>query len=89
MTNEYEPDYAVPPGEHLQEFIDECGVSPHAISLVSGLSQDTIQGILNTTIQIDKLIAEGLAAATNRPTELWLNLEKNYQTDLERIENLE
>ena len=79
MTNEYFPDYAIPPGDTLQEsinclFADRCGLEP-----------EIIDGIISGRMPITKDIADTLEKCLDVPARLWMNLEKNYEETLIRL----
>lgn len=77
--NEFTPDYAVHPGEILDETLDARGIKKVAFAKRCGLSDKTISQIIsgvapvtyNTAIQFERVL--GVSAA------VWSNLETNYR----------
>lgn len=85
--SEYEPDYLVTPGEIVEEWsnqfrnvedmADEVGVEP-------GLIMELINGYRPIT----PAIAEKLSKL-GRPAHFWLNLERDYQADRQRLSGID
>lgn len=78
----WDPDWVMKPGEHLQEWMDEDGITMLAAASVCGLSVDTIFGVLDASVQITPSVAKGLERGTNIPEGMWLNLERIYREGL-------
>ena len=78
-TNQYEPDYAVPPGWILKERLDAHGLSSAELARRCGRSAKLISEIVagrapvepKTALQFEKVF--GVAA------DIWLGIEKDYQ----------
>lgn len=77
----------IPPGEILQEQLDELGMSARALSARLGVPTNRITGILNVTravtpdtaLRLSKFFGGGRDGA-----QFWLNLQQAY--DLRRAE---
>ncbi len=78
----WDPDWVIIPGATLKEWMDENGMELRALATVSGLSVETLTGILNGSVGIDAGSASRLADATSIPPGLWLNLQRIYQEGL-------
>lgn len=87
MTTEdlsFSPDWAVPPGETLQELLDDLGMSQADLAarldrpkkLVNEIVQGKAAITADTAIQLERVL--GLK------THFWLNLEQNYREALAR-----
>ncbi len=80
----FSPDWAVPPGETLQELLDDFGMSQADLAsrldrpkkLVNEIVQGKSAITADTAIQFERVL--GLKA------EFWLNLEQNYREALAR-----
>ena len=84
---EYEPDYAIPPGETLQETLDALGMTQKELAVRAGLTPKTINRIVKGTDPISQQTAIRLERATGVPSRMWNNLEMNYRAARARIED--
>jgi addiction module HigA family antidote len=83
--NEFKPNYAVPPGETLEETLETLGMSLQELAELIGLSVTTINEIIqgktaittDTALQLEKVI--GVSA------DFWLRLEQQYRETLARL----
>lgn len=80
----YEPDYAVPPGETLREYMEEAEVDEAYVAAESGLTVDQVTAILCGEMVIDTESAERLEKVSGIPAGMWLRLEANYRAALVR-----
>ncbi len=82
----YEPDYAVIPGETLQEMLDHFGMPQAELAQRTGKTLKHINGIIKGKASIVPKTALELERVLGIPANFWNNLEKNYQESLARIE---
>lgn len=82
----YEPDYAVLPGETLQETLDHFGMPQSELAQRTGKTLKHINGIIKGKAPIVPETALELERVFGVPANFWNNLEKNYQESLARIE---
>ena len=82
----YEPDYAVLPGETLQETLDHYGMPQAELAQRTGKTLKHINGIIKGKAPIVPGTALELERVFGVPASFWNNLEKNYQESLARIE---
>lgn len=83
-TNQYSPDYAVPPGWVLEEELKELGLSQAEFARRCGRSAKLISEIISgkasiepqTAIQFDRVLGGG--------ADIWLRLESTYRLQLAR-----
>ena len=83
-TNQYNPDYAVPPGWVLEEELEEMGLSQAEFARRCGRSAKLISEIISgkasiepqTAIQFDRVLGGG--------ADIWLRLESTYRLRLAR-----
>jgi len=84
-TYPHTPNYItlLPPGNILSEKLFEMGLDVEGLAVRSGLSVETIQGVLKVEIAVTREIAEKLEKATWIPTDNWLRYEQGYHENLE------
>ena len=83
--NEFIPNYAVSPGEVLEEEMESRDLSPSALAELTGLAAETINGIIEGRASITADIALRLESVFNLPTHFWSNLEQHYQETKTRL----
>lgn len=88
-TDEYNPDYAVPPGETLLEIIESLGMSQTELAERTHRPKKTISEIINGKTAITPETAIQLEHVLNVPARFWMNLENNYRETLARLEEQE
>jgi len=81
----YEPDYAVAPGQTLQETIDALGIDQRELAARTGLSAKHINQVIKGVASITQDTAIRLERVTGVPARMWNNLEANYREQLARI----
>ena len=85
-TTTFSPDYAVPPGETLQETIDALGLSQKELSERTGLADKTINQIIKGVAPITAETSLLLERVTGVTAGFWNNLEANYRERLARLQ---
>jgi HTH-type transcriptional regulator/antitoxin HigA len=75
-------DYAVAPGETLQELLEERGMSQRELTRRAGLSPKHVNKLLHGLVPLSKDVALRLERVTGTPARLWNRLEANYRSDL-------
>ncbi len=80
----YEPDYAVPPGETLEEVLDELGLSQAELARRTNRPEKTINEIIKGKAAITLGTAFQFERVTGVSARLWLNLERDYRAALVR-----
>lgn len=81
----FSPDYAVPPGETLQETIDTLGMTQRDLALRTSMSSKTVNEIIKGKAPITPDTAVLLERVTGVPARLWNSLEVNYREQLAKI----
>ncbi len=84
--NEYQPDYAVSPGEVLAVELEMRGMTQQELAKRTGLTPKHIVAIAKAKSAITPETAIKLERALGMPAEYWLNLESQYQEILARME---
>lgn len=84
IVNEFKPNYAVAPGDILDEELDYRGMSQAELAQRTGLAKKTINEIIKAKAPITPDSALKLERVLRQPADYWLNLEKMYQAFLAR-----
>ena len=83
--SQFEPDYAVPPGETLLETLEAIGMSQAELADRTGRPKKTINEIIKGKAAITPETALQFERVLGTPAGFWNNLERNYQETLARI----
>lgn len=83
--NEFIPDYAVSPGEILEEELESRNLSRAALAERTGLADETINEIIEGKTPMTADIALKLESVFNLPAHFWSNLERHYQETKTRL----
>jgi HTH-type transcriptional regulator/antitoxin HigA len=78
-------DWAVAPGETLQELLEERGMSQRELARRTGLSPKHVNKLLQGLVPLSAEVAMRLERVTGVTANFWNRLEANYRSDLERI----
>lgn len=78
-TNQYNPDYAVPPGWVLEERLEAHGMSPAEFARHCGLSPKLISEIIAGNVPIEPKIALQFEKALGMDASIWLGIEADYR----------
>lgn len=78
-------DYAVAPGEYLEEWIDDQGLSQQRAAELLGSSRKQVNEIVNGRAPITSDTAMRLERVVGIPAKTWLKYEALYRADLARI----
>lgn len=79
MTN-----YAVAPGEYLEEWIDEQGLSQQCVADLLGCSRKQVEEIVNGRAPITEDTAIRLERVVGIPAGSWLRYEAAYRANLNK-----
>jgi len=74
------PDYDIPPGEIVREYLEALGMSENELADVAGIPFQTVRAILLGEARITPEVAVSLARVLGRPAHFWRNLDWLYQT---------
>ena len=72
------------PGEHLQEIIEELGISQYRLAKTIGVPPIRINAIIKRRRSITADTALRIARALGTTPDYWLNLQRMYDIDLAR-----
>lgn len=84
IQNEYLPDIVSPPGETLQEILEERGMSQAELAERMGRPKKTINEIIKGKATITPTTALQLERALGVPASFWNDREQNYRESLAR-----
>ncbi|GAA2095726.1 HigA family addiction module antitoxin [Actinomadura alba] len=85
LYRDYEPDYAVPPGETIREFLDELGMTQRQLAARLALSLKHVNQLIQGLVPLSPEVAARLELVTGMPARLWNRLEADYQTAQVRL----
>ena len=72
------------PGEHLEEILDELGVSQYRLAKTIGVPPIRINQIIHSRRAITADTALRIARALGTTPDFWLNLQRTYDLDIAR-----
>lgn len=81
--------YAVAPGEYLEEWIEDHGLSQKRVAELLGSSRKQVNEIVNGRAPITSDTAMRLERVVGTPARTWLKYEALYRADLARIADQE
>lgn len=84
-SNQYVPDYLVPPGEILEEYLEGYSMTQTELADRTGLTKKTINEIIKGKSPITSETALKLERSLGRPAHFWNNLERQFQEDRSRL----
>jgi addiction module HigA family antidote len=87
--NQYTPDYVSPPGETLEEILDEREMTQVELADRMGRPKKTISEIINGKAAITPETALQLERVLGIPASFWNNRERDYREALARKEEQE
>ena len=78
-TNQYRPDYAVPPGWILAERLEAQGISHAEFARRCDRSAKLISEIVSGKAPVEPITAVQFERVLGVDAEIWLGIEKDYQ----------
>lgn len=82
-----EPNYAVAPGDYLQEFLDDTGTTQQQAADQLGYTRKHVSEILHGRAPVTPETATRLHRLTGIPAQSWLIFEAGYRADLARLQD--
>ena len=83
-TNQFRPDYAVPPGSILQEHLDVQGISQAEFARRCGLPQQLISEIIAGKAAVNAQTAHLFERELGPAADIWLGIETDYRLHQQR-----
>ena len=82
--NDFQPDAVPPPGETIQDALEELGMTQNEFAIRMGLTPKHVSALVNGKGPITPGVALSLESVLGVPARFWLNLDANYQEFLSR-----
>lgn len=82
----FQPDYAIPPGETLQETLGGVGMTQAQLAERTGLTTKTINLIVKGKAPVTPETALQLERVLGTPASFWNNRERQYRETLARLQ---
>lgn len=76
---------AIPPGTSIEEQVEDCNMTKKEFAEKMGMPEYFIDDLLDGNVLLTNLIATKLEEVLGVPAYIWLNLEKGYREDLEKV----
>lgn len=86
LTNTYEPDFVTPPGEILEEKLQELGMTQAELAERIGRTKKTVNEIVKGKAPLLPETAVQLERVLGIPARFWANAEANFRQHLARDE---
>jgi addiction module HigA family antidote len=87
--NTYEPDYVSPPGEILEEILEEREMTQAGLALRLGYSKKTVNEIIQGKSALTSEVALALERVLGTPANFWNRAEQLYRDYLARVNEIE
>ncbi|GAA1014901.1 XRE family transcriptional regulator [Acrocarpospora pleiomorpha] len=84
-----EPDYAVPPGETIREFLDDLGMSQRQLATRLDLTPKHVNQLIQGLVPLSSEVALRLELVTGLSARMWNRLEADYQSTQRRLRQRE
>lgn len=88
-TTTFTADWASPPGDIIEEFLEERGWTKAELAVRLDFSPKHVNELLKGRAAITAETAERLERVLGSTADFWLRLESNYQQDLVRVQQLD
>lgn len=93
----FAPDYAIHPGEYLEELLEEKGMSQAELAIRLGISKKHLSNIINGKVPVSVDVANSLERVfRDRPAKYWLSIQNAFdiitrkkEMDLQRFASRE
>lgn len=79
------PNYAVAPGEHIEEWLDEHGINAAELARRLDVTPKHVSELLAGKAPLSATVALGLERVTGVPARIWNSFEAGYREDLARL----
>ncbi|MDJ1371674.1 ImmA/IrrE family metallo-endopeptidase [Gulosibacter molinativorax] len=79
------PNYAVAPGEHIAEWLDDQGINAAELARRLGVTPKHVSELLAGKAPLSATVALGLERVTGIPARIWNRFEATFREDLARL----
>lgn len=80
-----DPDYAVSPGDHIEEWLDDQGINAAELARRLDVTPKHVSELLSGKAPLSATVALGLERVTGIPARIWNRFEAGYREDLARL----
>lgn len=81
----FEPDWASPPGDTIEDFVEELQLDRQKVAELLGMSRYVFELLIKGREVLTDELAEKLAAKLGSTAEFWKAREKQYRDSLSRL----
>ena len=85
MVSSYQSDFAVHPGEHLEELLEVNGMTQAALADRLGIHKKTVNEIVRGKASVTSEVALRLSKVFPYPAHLWNNMQRTYDETAARL----
>jgi HTH-type transcriptional regulator/antitoxin HigA len=85
MTSNYQPDFMVHPGEHLEELLETSGMTQAELADRLGVHKKTVNEIVKGKASVSSDVALRLSKVFHYPAHLWNNMQRNFDETAARL----
>ena len=78
------PDYAVSPGDHIKEWLDDHGINAAELARRLDVTPKHVSELVSGKAPLSATVALGLERVTGIPARIWNRFEAGYREDLAR-----
>jgi HTH-type transcriptional regulator / antitoxin HigA len=78
--NEFDPDYAVPPGEVLAETLESRSIPHREFAALCGISDDALDRLIAGEAPVTDALAARFETVLGVSAAVWRNLESMYRS---------
>lgn len=82
-----DPDYAIPPGETVLEFLEEAEMTQREFALRANLSTKHLDQLIKGVAPLSPEVSEKLERVTGISARFWNRLEADYQSIRQRLKD--
>lgn len=86
LLNQFDPDYSVPPGWVLEEYLETLGISHAEFAHRCGCSSKLIGEIISGKAPLEPKMALQFEKILDLDASIWLGIESSYQAHQVRTE---
>jgi addiction module HigA family antidote len=86
-TGRIQSDLLIHPGEELADVLTSLGMTQKALAFKSGISRKHINRIVQGKERISPKVAVLLESVLGTPASFWINLMRNYELDMVKMES--
>ena len=79
------PDYAVAPGQHIQEWLDDQAINAAELARRLDVTPKHVSELLSGKAPLSATVALGLERVTGIPARIWNRFEAGYREDMARL----